>query len=582
MKVILTTLNAKFIHSSLALRYLKAYCEKDFPKSIELYEYTINHHLEQVVADLYQKQGDIYCFSCYIFNIEETLRVIKDLRKVLPSVKIIVGGPEVSFDSQAFLREQSEIDIVIKGEGEVTFYELMRSFHNQEQSLENLLGITYRQESDILENEDRPLIHNLDQIPFPYMDGLEELNNRIIYYEAARGCPYRCQYCLSSTIKGVRYFSLERVKEDLKVFMNAKVPQVKFVDRTFNCDKKRTLEIWNYIKEQDLGITNFHFEMAADLIDDEMIAFLGTIRAGLIQFEIGVQSTNKDTLKEIQRTIRFEKLKTAVMKIGVNRNIHQHLDLIAGLPKEDYTSFGHSFDDVYNLRPDKIQMGFLKLLKGSGIRERAKEHGYVYREHPPYEVLYNKYISFSEMLRLKSIEEMVESYYNSHRFEYAVQYIINTYFNSPFRFFESMSIWWEENHLQEVSHKDKLLYDYLYAFYEQKIGEKIDIFAELLKFDLLRYEKIVQLPKWAPVVENFELQKRIFDFYWQEEQVAHYLPELLSYSPKQRARIAHIEVFNFNILDENHPKETTTILFHYKHNDSNLKQAKHFKIKLDI
>lgn len=580
MKIILSTLNSKFIHTSLALRYLKTYAEEKGLKQIELKEYTINHHLDEVVADLYKVQAEVYCFSCYIFNYEETMRVIQDLRKVMPNIKIIVGGPEVSYDSVNFLVKHPEVDIVIQGEGEETFYELIQTLQFSNRNFNDIQGIVYREAQQIIENPQRPLIENLDRIPFPYKNELSGWEHQILYYEASRGCPFRCQYCLSSTIKGVRVFSLDRVKQDLHQLLTAKVRQVKFVDRTFNCNKKRTLEIWKFIKEHDNGKTNFHFEMAADLIDEEMLEVLQDVRLGLFQFEIGVQSTNPQTLEEIQRTISFDKLSERVQIIESNGNIHQHLDLIAGLPYEGYESFGNSFNDVYNLGIDKIQLGFLKLLKGAGVRERADLHGYVYRQYPPYEVLSNKYITYEEILRLKMIEEMVEKYYNSHSFEYSLQYMIQSHYQTPFHFFEDYSLWWEQKQYHHISHKQLKLYQYLYEFCEERYPDSVEIFRELLKFDLLLQEKVVALPTWCKKVDEEGLQKKIFDFYWNDKWIRENMPTLLDVSPKQRSKVGHIEGFLYDPITQQKQSSPIYYLFAYPNYNANDKKTRYCAVQL--
>ena len=569
MKVLLTTLNSKFIHSNLAIRYLKAFC-RELPVEIKIQEFTINDNLEKVLGQIYREEPDVLCFSCYIWNITETLMLIDSLKKILPSCKIVLGGPEVSFDSYKLMKEHPTIDIIVRGEGEETFLELMKSMIVGD-SLDGVKGLTFRQGNDICENEERPIIRDLDKIPFPYdMDekgNIIGLDNKIIYYETSRGCPFNCQYCLSSVTSGVRFFSLERVKRDLEIFRKTKVPQVKLVDRTFNCNPSRAMEIFKMIMEMK-GNTNFHFEMCGDLISDEMLKLLEQASPGLFQFEIGVQSTHEGTLKAIKRKTNFRKLAKTVETLRKNRNIHLHLDLIAGLPEEDYTSFRQSFNDVYMLQPDKLQLGFLKLLKGSGLRNNAGQWDYKYTTYPPYEVLKNKYISYRELLKLKGIEDLVEKYYNSHRFKHGLDYLVHYFDDNPFAFFESFNRHWEEHGYHQVSHTLVQLYDILLEFVEGLPNIEKDLVKDIVKFDYVSQGKPGTYPKKLLEELPKEIREKINLFFRDKENIARYLPEYEGLTGKQVARAAHIEIFRYDIpsgIEKGIYQEIpTTILFDYR------------------
>jgi len=569
MKILLSTLNSKFIHSNLAIRYLKAFC-RELPVAIELKEFSINDNLDRVAGEIYRQCPDILGLSCYIWNIKETLMLVDTMKKVLPSCKIILGGPEVSFESYSLMKEYPAIDAIVRGEGEETFHEFIQKMLDGG-ALHEIKGLTFRNQNNIIENEDRTLISDLDQIPFPYeVDNgsiIEELDNKIIYYETSRGCPFNCQYCLSSTTAGVRYFSLQRVKRDLELFIKAGVKQVKLVDRTFNSNPSRAMEIFKMIMEMK-GKTNFHFEMCGDLIDDRMLKLLEQAPPGLFQFEIGVQSTREGTLKAIKRKTNFEKLAKTVETLRKNRNIHLHLDLIAGLPEEDYGSFKHSFNDVYRLQPDRLQLGFLKLLKGSGLRNKADQWDYKYTGYPPYEVLENRYISYQELLTLKGIEDLVEKYYNSHRFKYGLEYLVYYYNEDSFALFEDFHKYWEANGYYQVSHSLLQLYDILLEFVEQVPGIDEDLLKDLVKFDYVSQEKPVRYPKRLDTQISKEMQEKINGFFRNREHVEKYLPDYKEYTGRQIARIAHIEIFEYDIpagIEKGvYRKIPTTLLFDYR------------------
>lgn len=584
MRILLTTLNSKFIHTSLSLRYLKSFCENEF-KNLYIEEYTVNNDLDYVLGEIYKKNYDIVCFSCYIWNISQTLKIAKNLRKVNKNVKIILGGPEVSYDAHNVLEDNPYIDYIVYGEGEITFKEVLNFLVKNKGNIQEIKGLAYRKNNKIYVNEERPLITDLDDIPFPYSDFLK-LENRIIYYESSRGCPFNCQYCLSSTIRGVRFLSLDRIKKDLKVFVDENVAQVKFVDRTFNANKKHCLEIMKYLKEIDNGKINFHFEITASLLDDEIIDFLKDVREGLFQFEIGVQSTYEKTINEIQRNVDLNSLKKACKKIASFGNIHLHLDLIAGLPYEDYKTFLKSFDEVYNLKPNKLQLGFLKLLKGSGIRLNHEKYGYIYKDEPPYEVLQNNLISYKEILKLKVIEEMVELYYNSHDFDFSVKFIINNFFKSPSAFFETLAIYWEDKGYQHVSHRKERLYEIFLEFYEFNNYDKKQLFKEILKFDYIRNKRGGNLLEVFERIEIDDFKNRCHEFLQIEENIEKYLPNYKGIPAKKIIKKVHFEPFKYDILDLENKKisrndiSTTVFLFDYNVQNKEFGRSKYFKVNI--
>lgn len=420
MKILLNAINAKYIHSNLAVYSLRAYA-KEYREHIRLLEYTINNRVEEILEGIYKEHADVICFSCYIWNIAYVKELIEELKKLCPNTPIWVGGPEVSYEIETLLAENPGIDGVFIGEGEHTFKKVCRCYIETEESeweeeLLRVSGIAYRKRDKTIAFTGMAEPVDMSTIPFCYED-MEQFKNKIIYYESSRGCPFSCSYCLSSIDKKMRFRDIELVKKELGFFIKQEVPQVKFVDRTFNCSHTHAMEIWRFIKEKDLGKTNFHFEVAADLLTEEELEYIAGMRPGLIQLEIGVQSTNDVTIQEIHRTMDLEKLKAVVRRIQAPGNIHQHLDLIAGLPYEDYQTFQKSFDEIYDLKPEQLQLGFLKVLKGSYMFEHAEEYGLVYQSKPPYEVMKTNWLSFDEVLKIKQVEEMLEVYYNSHQYE---------------------------------------------------------------------------------------------------------------------------------------------------------------------
>ena len=522
MKILLVACNAKYIHSNLAVYDLQAYAS-DYADHIVLKEYTINQQKDDIMRDIYLEHPDVVCVSCYIWNLSFVKELMEDLIKILPGADFWAGGPEVSYDAEKFLTENSEFKGVMVGEGEETFKELAGYYvEKNPQDLKDMTGICYRDGDQIIHNGWRQIM-DLSSIPFIYKD-LSEFKNRIIYYESSRGCPFSCSYCLSSIDKKLRFRDTETVKKELQFFIDNKVPQVKFVDRTFNCKHDHAMAIWKYINEHDNGVTNFHFEISADLLREEELQEMSTMRPGLIQLEIGVQSTNPDTIKAIHRTMDFEKLKGIVDRIHSFGNIHQHLDLIAGLPYEDYDSFRHSFNDVYALKPQQLQLGFLKVLKGSHMMEMCKEYGIVYKTQEPYEVLSTKWLDYDHVLKLKTVENMVEVYYNSGQFQNTLEYLEN-FFQDAFSIYERLGSFYMEKGYGDVSHTRMRRYEILLEFLEDVPEISVDQVKDQMVYDFYLRENLKSRPGFARDQKPFERQ--IWDFRKREKV----------------AKNAHVEVF---------------------------------------
>lgn len=559
-KIFLAAVNAKYIHSNLAVYSMKSYCQ-EYENYVEIGEYTINQQKDEILKSIYKKQPDVLCFSCYIWNISFVKELICDLKKILPKTIIWAGGPEVSYDAENFLKEMSEVTGVMCGEGEETFLELVKHYADEENktALSDIKGIVYREDGTILKNSFREIM-DMDKLVFPYKN-ISLFEHKIIYYESSRGCPFSCSYCLSSIDKKLRFRSLSLVREELQFFLDKKVPQVKFVDRTFNCKKEHALEIWRYIHEHDNGITNFHFEIAADLLTDDEIQLIGEMRPGLIQLEIGVQSTNPQTIQEIRRKTSFEKISEKVKLVQKGQNVHQHLDLIAGLPYEGYESFRKSFCDVYALKPQQLQLGFLKLLKGSYMQEKAKDYECVCKGKEPYEVLKTKWLSYGEICRLKGIEDMVEVYYNSGQFSHTMK-AMEEYFSDAFAMYEAMADFYERKGYSSFSHSRIKRYEILIEFLkEQKIGN-LFYFQELMILDLYARENIKTRPVWA--AERKPYKEKIQDFYVKETETPEFLKDYTGYQPKQLEKMTHLEVFSYNVLEGKEEKGIYPVLFDYK------------------
>ena len=522
MKILLVACNAKYIHSNLAVYDLQAYAS-EYTDHIILKEYTINQQKDDIMRDIYLEHPDVVCVSCYIWNISFVKELMADLVKILPDADFWAGGPEVSYDAEKFLSENPEFTGVMVGEGEETFQELSGYYVKKNpEKLENITGICYRDGEKIIHNGWRQIM-DLSSIPFIYKN-LSEFKNRIIYYESSRGCPFSCSYCLSSVDKKLRFRDIEMVKKELQFFIDHKVPQVKFVDRTFNCKHDHAMAIWKYINDHDNGVTNFHFEISADLLREEELQEMSTMRPGLIQLEIGVQSTNPDTIKAIHRTMDFEKLKGIVDRIHSFGNIHQHLDLIAGLPYEDYDSFRNSFNDVYALKPQQLQLGFLKVLKGSNMMEMCREYGIVYKNREPYEVLSTKWLDYDHVLKLKNVENMVEVYYNSGQFQKTLEYA-ESFFPDAFSIYEGLGIFYMEKGYGDVSHTRMRRYEILLEYLETVPGISRAEVADRMILDLYLRENLKSRPEFAGDQKPYE--KLVWDY-------------------RKRAHVpknAHVEVF---------------------------------------
>lgn len=596
MKFLLVAVNAKYIHSNLGVYSLKAYADQwlgcvegrgkagFLPSAvaeaeIEIGEYTINHQMEQVFGDIYKRKPDVVGFSCYIWNIEYVMELARDLHKLRPEMDIWLGGPEVSYDAAARLRQEPAVTGVMKGEGEETFARLMEFYVNYKnggsiypltQEERNLLmevkGLAFRGEDGSVLETPMGSAMDMSRIPFSYGD-LAGFEHKIIYYESSRGCPYSCSYCLSSIDKSVRFRDLELVKQELNFFLAHKVPQVKFVDRTFNCHKGHAMAIWQHLLEHDNGITNFHFEISADLLDEDALNLIRQMRPGLIQLEIGVQTTNPDTIKEIRRRMDLKKLSEVVSAINGFGNVHQHLDLIAGLPFEDCHSFQKSFDDVYAMRPEQLQLGFLKVLKGSYMEEMAREYGLVYKDKPPYEVLATRWLSYDDVLRLKAVEEMTEVYYNSGQFRTTMA-LLEKEFESPYRMFEALAREYERRGLFGISHNRLARYEILFHFLENRIPDRVEEYRDALMYDLYLRENVKSRPSFARDQSPYKVQVR--DFFIREAADHVWLQGYEAYDSRQISKMAHMEVMG----------DGSFILFDYLNRDPLNYNAK--AVKIDI
>lgn len=575
MKILLTAINAKYIHSNLAVYSLRAYAG-EYADSIQLLEYTINNRVEEILEGIYKAHADVICFSCYIWNFSYVEELIRELKKLCPKTPIWVGGPEVSYEVETLMREHPGIDGVMIGEGEQTFLNLCHYYakrwgtydikregddhSKRKEELSQIPGIAYREPDGSVHFTEAAEPVNMSEIPFCYED-MGEFRNRIIYYESSRGCPFSCSYCLSSVDKRLRFRSLELVKKELGFFIEQGVPQVKFVDRTFNCSHDHAMEIWRFIKENDRGITNFHFEVAADLLTKEELDFIGTMRPGLIQLEIGVQSTNDETIREIHRTMDLEKLKKIVRRIEAPGNIHQHLDLIAGLPYEDYETFARSFDEIYDLKPQQLQLGFLKVLKGSYMFEHAGEYGMIYRSAPPYEIMATNWLSFDEVLKIKQVEEMLEVYYNSGQFEVTMK-ILEPLFHSAFGMYQQMGEFYEKQGYFQMKHtrirRCEILMEFMESYHPQM---DMELLKQALIFDLYYRENMKSRPAFAMDLSPY---KR------------------LSRQLCKKGRIQHLEPFTYRFPKTGErslkelPKrcETYFMLYDYEDRDPLTNQAK--------
>lgn len=543
----MATLNSKFIHTNLAIRYIKKMIEGICSAEIE--EYTINMDLNDILSDIYKRKPDVLILSTYIWNVDSGLKLSATLKDLLPDMKIVMGGPEVSFNCGEFMKKNESIDYIIHGEGEITAREFIEMM-NSKMDMKNIDGLAYRKDGETIVNKSRTLIDDLDIIKSPYEDiDKDDYKNKIVYYETSRGCPFNCEYCLSAALKGIRFFSLDRVKSDIRNLIDSGVKQIKFIDRTFNIGSKRTIELINFLMDIDDGNINFHLEIAAHVMDDEVVEFLKKPRPGLFQFEIGVQSTNLDTLNEIGRYQDFKKLKSVVEKVNSYKNIHQHLDLIVGLPYEGYESFKRSFNDVFNLNIGHLQVGFLKVLKGSPLKEKVERHGIKYRKYPPYEVLETSYISFGEVQKIKQVEHLLETYWNSKNFAKSMKYLLSSFYKTnPFKMFEEISNYWSEKGLFDLSHNKNALYEIMMDFYGFNNFPDADLFRDYLRFDYLSLGKTSYVPDGLRAetdkIEDFA--NRCHKFLQDEENIRELIPKYEGTPAKKIMKKVHFEVFNFN------------------------------------
>lgn len=586
--VLLIGINAKYIHSNPAVYSLKAYADRYYPHrpdgcTLGIAEYTINQPVHAILADLYQKRPQVAAFSCYIWNWNMVQELLAELPKLLPDTALWLGGPEVSFDAQNLIKTFPQLTGVMIGEGEETFLELLKYYWEHTASLQEIRGIVCRHgftgEHALLD---------INRLPFIYNDTLVTFKNRILYYESQRGCPFQCTYCLSSIDKKVRFRDIETVTSELQYFLDSKVPQVKFIDRTFNCNEKHALSIWSYLRENDNGVTNFHFEIAADLLSDIQLEVLRGMRPGLIQLEIGVQSTNDTTLGAINRRMDIDALRRAVATVHGFQNIHQHLDLIAGLPCEDYDSFVRSFNDVYAMAPNQLQLGFLKVLKGSPMEQYAGEYGIVCCSRPPYEVLYTKWLSFDDVLKLKGVEEMVEIYYNSDQFAHTLPVLIQA-FSSPFHMYEALADYYRTNGYMTNTPSRIYRYQVLLDFACSAAADKHALFVELLTFDLYLRENLKSRPDFASensMEKNSTEKKKVREFFEREELAHQYLKGYESYTSIQLLRMTHIEKFTYPVWAEcpadcaARLESPAYILFDYKNRNALTHDAAYFEIPL--
>ena len=549
MKILLAACNAKYIHSNPAVYDLRAFAS-EYKEHILLGEYTINQTKDEILKEIYRSGAEVVCFSCYIWNISFVRELIFDLKKILPGTAFWVGGPEVSFDAENFLKEMPQVTGVMVGEGEETFLELARYYIEKKGTLADIRGIAFRENGEIFHNGWREVM-DLSRVPFAY-EQTEDFANRIIYYESSRGCPFSCSYCLSSIDKKLRFRNLELVKKELQFFLDKKVPQVKFVDRTFNCKHDHAMEIWKYILEHDNGVTNFHFEISADLLREEALELMSRMRPGLIQLEIGVQSTNPDTIRAIHRNMDLKKLEASVVRVKSFGNIHQHLDLIAGLPCEDYESFRRSFEQVYRMKPDQLQLGFLKVLKGSSMYHEAQKYEILYKEKEPYEVLSTAWLSYEDILKLKMVESMVEVYYNSGQFRKTLSWI-ETFYQEMFSFYESLGAYYEEKGYEEISHSRLRRYEILLEFLKEKTQLPVNTASQHMVYDLYLREKLKKRPVFAMDQKPYEASVRNY-------RKANKIP-----------KTAHIEVFG----------DGSAVLFDYEARDPLTNNARAEQIFLE-
>ena len=564
MKVLLTAINAKYIHSNLAVYSLQKYV-MDRGISVDLAEYTINQNIDEILSDIFLRKPDVLAISCYLWNIDYVNHLIVEIKKVLPDLNIWLGGPEVSYNAGEVLKNFPQVTGVVCGEGEESFRQVLSHYKKDDIKLEDVSGIAfYNKDGEIIKNPITSIM-DLSNAPFVY-DNMAQFEHKIIYYESSRGCPFSCSYCLSSVDKRLRFRNLDLVKEELLKLIEAEVPQVKFVDRTFNCKHDHAYAIWEFLNEHDKGKTNFHFEVSADLLNEKELALMKTMRPGLIQLEIGVQSTNPETIKEIHRTMNFDKVKKNVEEIHSWGNIHQHLDLIAGLPYENYESFGRSFNDVYALRPEQLQMGFLKVLKGSYMHDHVKEYDLLYQGRAPFEVLSTKWLPYEDVIKLKQIEDMVEVHYNSRQFECTMEEL-EKHFDTAFEMYEMLAHFYEENGYDKVNHSRISRYEILFDFIKKYASKDIDKLRSFLTIDLYLRDNVKNRPDFAG--DDTVSKEEAGEIYERESEEHKYLEGYESYDKRQLRKMTHLEKYNGKIL-----------MFDYKNRNILNNQAKVVRVEL--
>lgn len=542
MNIICATLNAKYIHTNIAIRYLKAYAQPEF--DVTLAEYTIKDPIINIVTDLIQKKPQVIGFSCYIWNIEETIKVIKLIKKIDPSITIVVGGPEVTYDYTEWMDRVKEFDYLVIGEGEQTFKQLLTALDTSK-AIETVAGIVYREGATVKVN---PQMNKLDlkEIPSPhrFAEDISHLSKRVIYIETSRGCPFSCQFCLSSIEVGVRYFDREKVKADIRYLMANGAKTIKFVDRTFNISRSYAMEMFQFLIDEHLPGTVFQFEITADIMRPEVIEFLNqNAPAGLFRFEIGVQSTNDYTNELVMRKQNFEKLKRTVTMVKDGGKIDQHLDLIAGLPEENYSSFKKTFNDVFAMRPEELQLGFLKMLRGTGLRLRADDHDYIYMDHSPYEILGNNVLPFSDIIRIKQVEDVLEKYWNDHRMNATIEYLVTRTFSTPFDFFQDFGAYWEKQGWSRIGHQLEDLFKRLYEFLKDRNTEDLPIIEGLMKYDYLAGKKQKPRKPWWTLDKDKVQRSEMY----KELMASGILPEQLKIPEKELYKHTVIEEVSFDL-----------------------------------